>query len=226
MTVATLTHPLLRRANIIYTYLTLLAMTDLITHLSILPMILYLMEIRLCSRASAFYYAHIGFPLVNALMGASVWIVVFLTMSQYMAVCHPFQHSYLRSRKTCYWLFGAAFIFNFCIYAPWATKKAVYEVSDGLSICPFVVCDLRMEAWFKVYEWVRECITRILPFILLAFFNSKILITYKSLKNVRLMRLASKPQKGALGMKSEKVSFSLLPPAIRPNRVFTNYKED
>ncbi|KHN79581.1 hypothetical protein Tcan_06843 [Toxocara canis] len=30
-------------------------------------------------------------------MGASVWIVVFLTMSQYMAVCYPFNYCYLRS---------------------------------------------------------------------------------------------------------------------------------
>lgn len=36
LTVATLTHPLLRRSNIIYTYLTLLAMTDLVSNGNIL----------------------------------------------------------------------------------------------------------------------------------------------------------------------------------------------
>jgi hypothetical protein len=65
LSVATLTHPNLRRSSIIYTYLTLLAMTDLFTHISVLPMIMWLLDIRLCSKFSAFYYAHVGFPLVS-----------------------------------------------------------------------------------------------------------------------------------------------------------------
>uniref|UniRef100_A0A914YRF5 G-protein coupled receptors family 1 profile domain-containing protein n=1 Tax=Panagrolaimus superbus TaxID=310955 RepID=A0A914YRF5_9BILA len=65
LTVATLTHPLLRRSSIVYTYLTLLAMTDLLTHISVIPMILWLLDWRLCSKSSAIYYAHIGFPLVR-----------------------------------------------------------------------------------------------------------------------------------------------------------------
>uniref|UniRef100_A0A1I7X334 G_PROTEIN_RECEP_F1_2 domain-containing protein n=1 Tax=Heterorhabditis bacteriophora TaxID=37862 RepID=A0A1I7X334_HETBA len=93
LTVITLTHPLLRKSSIIYTYLTLLAMTDL----------------------------------ANALMGASVWIVVFLTLSQYMAVCRPFAYG-LRSRKICFMLFALAYIFNFFIYAPWAVKKEVHNL--------------------------------------------------------------------------------------------------
>ncbi|VDN51717.1 unnamed protein product [Dracunculus medinensis] len=201
MTVATLTHPILRRSSIIYTYLILLALTDLLTHLSIIPMILWLLDWRLCSYPSALYYAHIGFPLVNALMGVSVWIVVFLTMSQYMAVCHPFRYSYLRSRKTCFWLSGLAYIINFCIYIPWATKKAVsFEVAQ----CKFVVCEHQIELWFKVYEWTRETISRLLPFVLLAYFNSKILITYRNTKQDRLRCLASNTQKGSIGVKSEK----------------------
>uniref|UniRef100_A0A8R1HN62 G_PROTEIN_RECEP_F1_2 domain-containing protein n=1 Tax=Caenorhabditis japonica TaxID=281687 RepID=A0A8R1HN62_CAEJA len=62
LTVVTLTHPLLRKTSIIYTYLALLAMTDL----------------------------------ANALMGSSVWVVVFLTLSQYMAVCKPFAYGLRR----------------------------------------------------------------------------------------------------------------------------------
>ena len=34
LTVATLTHPLLRRSSIVYTYLTLLAMTDLVSSIN------------------------------------------------------------------------------------------------------------------------------------------------------------------------------------------------
>ncbi|PAV76122.1 hypothetical protein WR25_26415 [Diploscapter pachys] len=127
LTVITLTHPLLRNYSIIYTYLSLLAMTDLLTQLSVIPMILWLLDIRGCSSAASFFYSHIGFPLANALMGSSVWIVVFLTLSQYMAVCRPFAYG-LRSRKVCFILFVAAYLFNFAIYAPWAIKKEYYDL--------------------------------------------------------------------------------------------------
>uniref|UniRef100_A0A9J2PSZ7 G-protein coupled receptors family 1 profile domain-containing protein n=1 Tax=Ascaris lumbricoides TaxID=6252 RepID=A0A9J2PSZ7_ASCLU len=198
MTVTTLTHPLLRRASIIYTYLILLAMTDFMTLISVIPMILWLLDRRLCTYSSALYYAHIGFPLVNALMGASVWIVVFLTMSQYMAVCHPFNHCYLRSRKMCFWLFGIAYVMNFCIYAPWATKKAVFKVPQEAGECEFIVCERKIELWFKAYEWIRETISRLLPFVLVAYFNSKILITYRITKKDRLQRLANNSRKTTL----------------------------
>lgn len=151
LTVITLTHPLLRRSSIVYTYLTLLAMTDLVsssafvfaldsisahggkigrsspvpraiyrrnasalleaaqlvlcfrmalhfcrrarerpktsphdasisktskggesvsllqlTQLSVIPMIMWLLDITICSRPTAYFYAHVGFPLVSA----------------------------------------------------------------------------------------------------------------------------------------------------------------
>uniref|UniRef100_A0A914DQK1 Uncharacterized protein n=1 Tax=Acrobeloides nanus TaxID=290746 RepID=A0A914DQK1_9BILA len=166
-------------------------------------MILWLLNKRLCSETSAFYYAHIGFPLANALMGASVWIVVFLTMSQYMAVCHPFNHGYIRKRKTCFWLFAIAYIFNFCIYAPWATKKRIFLIPHGLMECPYVICDRPKEMWFIVYEWIREFSTRVFPFILIAYFNVKILITYRNTKRDRMLRLTYSSHTRLLSEKSE-----------------------
>jgi hypothetical protein len=203
LTVATLTHPLLRRSSIVYTYLTLLAMTDLLTHISVIPMILWLLDWRFCSKSSAIYYAHIGFPLANALMGASVWIVVFLTLSQYMAVCHPFNHGFFRKRKMCFWLFAAAYIFNFGIYAPWSTKKNVHLLPDDLLQCPYLICDRKKESWFQIYEWIREFWTRVFPFLLIAFFNLQIMITYRSTKRDRLRRLASSQTKRGITEKSE-----------------------
>ncbi|CAD6187496.1 unnamed protein product [Caenorhabditis auriculariae] len=208
LTVVTLTHPLLRKSSIIYTYLTLLAMTDLLTQFSVIPMIMWLLDVRACSSSSAFYYAHIGFPLANALMGSSVWVVVFLTLSQYMAVCKPFAYG-LRSRKVCFILFGLAYMFNFCIYAPWAVKKDVHDISEMLPqqlkgvICPFVVCDAPRPDWFVIYETARELISRVFPFFLVAFLNVRILITYRNTKKDRMERLANS-QKRFMYEKSEK----------------------
>ncbi|CAI4221377.1 unnamed protein product [Auanema sp. JU1783] len=209
LTVITLTHPLLRKSSIIYTYLTLLAMTDLFTHISVIPMIMWLLDIRACSSFSAFFYAHIGFPLANGLMGASVWIVVFLTLSQYMAVCKPFAYG-MRSRKICFLLFCLSYLFNFIIYAPWAIKKNVHNLHDFIDgnsipgdLCPYVVCDTIRPDWFVVYEAIRELISRIFPFFLVAFFNARILITYRNTKKDRMERL-SNSQKRFVYEKSEK----------------------
>ncbi|KAK0404183.1 hypothetical protein QR680_017329 [Steinernema hermaphroditum] len=205
LTVATLTHPLLRQSSIVYTYLTLLAMTDLLTHISVIPMTMWLLDVRLCSRASAFFYAHIGFPLANALMGASVWIVVFLTLSQYMAVCHPFHYGALKKRRCCYLLFAIAYLVNFLIHAPWASKKSVHAVPPGVAACEFIVCDRHTEPWYVAYEWLREMITRVVPFLIVAYLNVRILITYRNTKRDRIRRLTSANSQRKFTMeKSEK----------------------
>ncbi|KAK6033751.1 7 transmembrane receptor, partial [Ostertagia ostertagi] len=209
LTVITLTHPLLRKSSIVYTYLTLLAMTDLFTHFSVVPMIMWLLDIRACSPAASFFYAHIGFPLSNALMGASVWIVVFLTLSQYMAVCRPFAYG-LRSRRVCFILFALAYMLNFLIYAPWAVKKEVHNLKQiagekdfPADLCPFLVCDTRRAQWFTIYEAVRELISRVFPFFLVAYMNARILVTYRNTKKDRMQRM-SVSQKRFLFEKSEK----------------------
>lgn len=204
LTVITLTHPLLRRSSIVYTYLTLLAMTDLLTQISIIPMILWLLDRSICTRPTAYYYAHVGFPLVNALMGASVWIVVFLTFSQYMAVCRPFNYG-MRSRKVCFILFFCAYIINFGIYAPWALKKRVWQIDvppEFPNVCEYLVCDSDAQSWYALYAWIREAIARVIPFFLVAFFNTRILITYRNTKADRMKRL-SNSQKRFVYEKSE-----------------------
>ncbi|CAJ0956349.1 unnamed protein product, partial [Mesorhabditis belari] len=185
LTIATLTHPTLRRGSIIFIYLTLLAITDLLTQLSVIPMIFLMIGIQTCSFTTAFFYAHLAYPLVNSLMGASVWIVVFLTLSQYMAVCHPFSYK-LRSRKTAIILFTLSYFLNFAINAPWAVKKSVHELElpSSAIICKYQTCDteLKYESWFTSYEWGREILGRVAPFFILAYFNIRILIAYRKMK--------------------------------------------
>ncbi|VDN21672.1 unnamed protein product [Gongylonema pulchrum] len=78
------------------------------------------------------------------------------------------------------------------------------QVLPGMAECQYVVCDRKIETWYKVYEWCRETISRLMPFVLVAYFNSKILITYRSTKKDRFRRLATKKQK------EEKRLFTLL----------------
>lgn len=138
-------------------------------------------------------------------MGASVWIVVCLTLSQYMAVCHPFYHGVLRKRKCCYWMFAGIYIFSFSINALWAVKKNVHIVPDGLTECTYNVCDgsIQDSTWFKIYEWIRELVTRGCPFLIIAYCNAKILTTYRKTKKERLRSLTSPHQNKNIHEKSE-----------------------
>jgi apolipoprotein N-acyltransferase len=98
----------------------------------------------------------------------------------------------------CFCLFAIAYIGSFCIYAPWATKKSVHVVPPGLLQCPYVVCDKKIESWFQIYEWIREFLTRVFPFFLLAYFNTKILIKYRNTKkDVNMLTHSAKTRVGS-----------------------------
>ena len=147
-------------------------------------------------------------------MGTSVWLVVFLTLSQYMAVCHPFRQGYLRQRRMSLILYAIAFVLSFAIHTPWAMKKTAHPIPRGILKCSYVICDNQIEHWFHMYEWIREFITRVLPFILIAYFNAMILITYRNTKRDRMSRLTTQScHKRVYADKSEqeeKRLFSLL----------------
>uniref|UniRef100_A0A914H2L5 G-protein coupled receptors family 1 profile domain-containing protein n=1 Tax=Globodera rostochiensis TaxID=31243 RepID=A0A914H2L5_GLORO len=205
LTVVTLTHPSLKRKDI-YIFLTFLAVIDLLAQLSVIPPILWILDYRFCSRPAAIYYAHIAFPLANALMGASVWVVVLLTLYQFRAVCYPLRSSTAQmDRRFVYCLFTLAFLANFGIYAPWALKRVIYKIPPGILRCSLVICDRPMDTpWFHIYEWVREFLTRLLPFVLIAYFNVNILITYRSNKKDRLSLSSQSFHRKAVVEKSEK----------------------
>ncbi|PIO68381.1 hypothetical protein TELCIR_09835 [Teladorsagia circumcincta] len=101
---------------------------------------MWLLDIRACSPAASFFYAHIGFPLMD---------------------------------------FPA-------------------------DLCPFLVCDTRRAQWFTIYEAIRELISRVFPFFLVAYMNARILVTYRNTKKDRMQRM-SVSQKRFLFEKSEKV---------------------
>lgn len=127
MSILTLSHPVLRASSVVYFYLLALSVTDLCTLVSTIPMILWLIDVKICTKPAALYYAHVGFPLVNAFMSASVWIVVFFTLAQYVAVCYPFVNTF-RSKKLCIILTLVAYALSIAIYIPWGWRKSVRYV--------------------------------------------------------------------------------------------------
>ncbi|KAF7633147.1 G_PROTEIN_RECEP_F1_2 domain-containing protein [Meloidogyne graminicola] len=207
LTIITLNHPTMRRKKR-YLYFFVLFGTNrfVYTIISYSP-ILWILNFRHCSKLASFYYAHIAFPFSNALMGASVWVVILMTLYQFKAVCYPLHSQTIQTqRKFIYLLFLVIYLCNFCIYAPWSQKKIVYKVPNGILRCPFLVCDnLITTPLFGIYEWFREFLTRFFPFFLLAYFNINILIAYRNNKRDRLTSLSNPSlHKKAMVEKSEK----------------------
>ncbi|VBB30009.1 unnamed protein product, partial [Acanthocheilonema viteae] len=90
-------------------------------------------------------------------------------------------------------------------------SSSLSQLPPGIASCRFVICDRKIEMWYKAYEWCRETISRLLPFVLVAYFNSKILITYRSTKKERFQRLAFNQQKiSTKTEQEEKQLFTLL----------------
>ena len=82
----------------------------------------------------------------------------------------------------------------------------MFQLPDDLLQCSYLICDRKKESWFQIYEWIREFWTRVFPFLLIAYFNLQIMITYRSTKRDRLRRLASSQTKRGYSEKSEQVS--------------------
>lgn len=216
MSLRVLSHSSLARCAI-FRFLYYLAFTDLLSFLSVVPMLLFMIGVRSCDYLAAFYYARLGLPLANAFMASSVWIVVSMTLSQYVAVCYPFHATTFRSRKICRWLLLGSYLLSFVANAPWALKREIRDHFQGQSCsgtnmstvtiitpartlmnlnatdieqfsCRYESCensDITALLAFKVYEWMRECLARFLPFLLITFFNLRIMSTYRQVKRDR-----------------------------------------
>lgn len=78
-----------------------------------------------------------------------------------------------------------------------------FQIPNDLLSCSYLVCDRKKESWYQIYEWIREFWTRVFPFLLIAYFNMRIMITYKSTKRDRIQRLTSSQTKRGITEKSE-----------------------
>lgn len=83
-------------------------------------------------------------------------------------------------------------------------RKRVKQVPNGR--CPYAACDnlvVITAPWFQIYQWARETISRFVPFVLIVYFNTRILCVYRRSKTQR-MNVVGEHQKLNMKQKTER----------------------
>lgn len=99
---------------------------------------------------------------------------------------------------------------SFALYVPWAWRKSVRYVADlhwTFESCAYEACDNHNVVdsfWYKTYQWAREMISRLIPFLLIAYFNLRMLYVYRRTRAQRMSVVSLREQKMTLRQKTER----------------------
>ncbi|XP_022899790.1 probable G-protein coupled receptor B0563.6 [Onthophagus taurus] len=140
----------------------------------------------------AFYHTHLELFLGNGCLGVGVLMLIALTLERYVSVCHPgYARPCLGPPKRVVCLISMA---TFIVYLPAvfrsqivpcrieSTGETLYRRQD--------VNDMVNHKLFKAYTIAIELIFKVIPIILLAVLNARILLVYrKSCEKRRKMTL-------------------------------------
>lgn len=141
----------------------------------------------------AIYFAHLELFLGNACLGVGVLMLLALTLERYVSVCHPgHARPILGSPKRAVALISVA---TFVVYIPIIFRN---RIRDCRLLPDSVLIHEKLEDTeyinhpiFSTYKVILEIIFKVLPILLLATLNLRILIVYKrSCEKRRTMTLS------------------------------------
>ncbi|CAH0546618.1 unnamed protein product [Brassicogethes aeneus] len=127
----------------------------------------------------AFYFAHLELFLGNGCLGIGVMMLLALTLERYVSVCHPgHARPILGSPRRAVCLIPAA---TFLLYMPIIFRSQIRACRlDGVTLYQ------RQESFtytehtvYSIYKVALEFIFKVVPVILLAALNLRILIVYR-----------------------------------------------
>lgn len=130
---------------------------------------------------SAFYFAHLELFLGNGCLGVGVLMLLALTLERYVSVCHPgHARPILGSPHRAVALIPIA---TFVLYFPVALRSQVRTcrlLPDGIVIYQRQeVTNVVDHPLYSVYKVLLEFVFKVVPIILLAALNLRILIVYR-----------------------------------------------
>jgi neurotensin receptor 1 len=130
---------------------------------------------------SAFYFAHLELFLGNGCLGVGVLMLLALTLERYVSVCHPgHARPILGSPRRAVALIP---IVTFILYFPAAFRSKVTMcrlLPDGVIIYQRQeLTSLVEHPLYSIYKVLLEFIFKVIPIILLAALNLRILIVYR-----------------------------------------------
>ncbi|XP_018008573.1 uncharacterized protein LOC108666248 isoform X2 [Hyalella azteca] len=173
-----LSRPTLRGPT--FRYLKWLAVANLLVCAILLPFAFHSHDTPVPYMA-AFYLAHVEIPIGNALMAASVYIVVGLSIDRFVAVCYPRKYRNLYRHHVATVRIAMSFVVAFIIYIPMMVFHQRVEEAEGSRDLYLAKDrhDVRNSPLFIAYACLLELCARLAPALMLAYLNSRIIIEFK-----------------------------------------------
>lgn len=133
------------------------------------------------SYPQAFYHAHLELFLGNGCLGVGVLMLLALTLERYVSVCHPgHARPILGSPRRAVLLIPLA---TFLMYLPNSFRSQVTLCRLHLSGPPIYrrqdVQEITNAPLYSVYTVILEMVFKVIPTILLAALNLRILLVYR-----------------------------------------------
>ena len=189
--------------GVMYVYLLGLAVSNLLVMISAVPALVDISEgLGGGEFSTAFFTAHLMFPLINSFMASSVYIIICMTVNRYISIYKPTDFQRLHTLKNARVSISLSFFFGIIFHIPLCFQNKVelscpgtatgnetsFAASNSSSREPcvwksnenFLVSENYV---FKCYLWVSETFLRVGPIVTLAILN--ILIIHKFLKIAR-----------------------------------------
>ncbi|CAI4231009.1 unnamed protein product [Auanema sp. JU1783] len=176
-----------------FLYLKASAIADILSIISFIPFLLRHADlINTRSRVEMLYHAHLELPIINALIAASAFCIVAMTVDRYLSICHPIQFfntsdSKRRTKKVIAMLYFLAFL----IYVPSICQKELVPSKDESLRLHFEIVrnhDVEDGLPFQVYLLFRELASRWGPVVLLVILNAAMIRSLHQLEKKQLRR--------------------------------------
>ena len=195
-----LTRPNLK--GVMYVYLLGLAVSNLCVMITAVPALFDISHgLGGGHYTTAFFTAHLMFPLINSFMASSVYIIICMTVNRYISIYKPTDFQRLHTLKNARVSISLSFFFGIVFHIPLCFQNKVERHCPSANETLFIIGDAGEEpsqqcVWrsnenflvsennvFKCYLWISETFLRVGPIVTLAILN--ILIIHKFMKIAR-----------------------------------------
>ncbi|XP_070495767.1 probable G-protein coupled receptor B0563.6 [Chironomus tepperi] len=135
----------------------------------------------------AFYTAHLELFLGNACLGVGVLMLLVLTIERYVSVCHPTHMRPALGEPTLTVILIP--IVTFIIYLPslfrYEVVKCVLSTDGSITYFKRNNVEFLNSMFYSVYKVILEIVFKLMPTVLIAYFNVRIMIVYRQTCNKR-----------------------------------------
>ena len=176
-------------SDVTYTYFRILALSDLISLLFTISVLVHILNPLTEVYSTAAWYSYAELYFTNVPMSVSVFLVICITIDRFFCICRPVEFKTIHTRKNAkYGIFGSM-ITAILIWLPicfiknpiLVTQCEDYKNFEHINRTLWVSC-VKKEAttdYYLVYSWIRQIMTAFIPIFVLMILNILIIHQFK-----------------------------------------------